>query len=433
MVPAVTTGRTGPVGEVKTPSLLLRAAKIGANLLGFDIVRQTPIDALVLRSEQARILGGTTIAATTDKERASATTLNLLDLFEIDEPSAVVDFVTRNLIPTSYSHLEAVLPAKFLGFNEDDFDITYNRANPAQPILKRILNGREYEGLEAIIDRAVESKKVVSEGGVLVIPYLAKDREIEGQQNIVGITILKERTGDGKISESDVKNAEQIAKSVGAKVAQVADFALRQLKDKPTGLYGRSAMEEFLNKMVAKAKRDKEQVSVLFMDIDYFKAFNTDMGHRFGNVIVKAAADILSNNVREGDLVSRYAGDEFGIVFPSTGKAQALEIAEHIRQAVAAMAVENKGVEAHITMSIGVATYDEDATGPLELIDKANEAMFAAKGQRKNSPKGERNRVVTKLTDGNWYTATEALKRYEEQEANEEAEAVRDNQKKGKE
>ena len=125
-------------------------------------------------------------------------------------------------------------------------------------------------------------------------------------------------------------------------------------------------------------------MAVLFCDIDRFKQLNDQHGHLMGDDVLRRVSRIMSASVRRGDVAARYGGDEFGVLLHGADMETALEVAERIRERVAALWV-GRG-DAATTISIGVATLGDlgDAEG---LLASADRAMYAAK-------EGGRNRVV---------------------------------------
>lgn len=157
--------------------------------------------------------------------------------------------------------------------------------------------------------------------------------------------------------------------------------------DRLTGLYNYSYFIDRLNEERQRADRFGSRLSLIMIDIDRFKPFNDKFGHQKGNELLKHMAEIFMTEVRAVDIVSRYGGEEFAILLPNTSHGAAEEVAERIRASV-----ENSdfatvsGVEP-CNISAGVATYPSDAEDDLQLIDRADEALYRAK-------EGGRNRVV---------------------------------------
>lgn len=179
----------------------------------------------------------------------------------------------------------------------------------------------------------------------------------------------------------------------------VAWFALREkdarervsrllMVDRLTGLHNYSYFIDRLEEERQRADRFGSRLSLIMIDIDWFKPFNDEYGHRLGNDFLIKLARIFLKEVRVVDIVCRYGGEEFAIILPNTSKAAA-EVAERIREAVAKteFPVSKEDKMERRTVSAGVATYPDDAEDELQLIDRADEALYLAK-------QSGRNRVV---------------------------------------
>jgi diguanylate cyclase (GGDEF)-like protein len=156
------------------------------------------------------------------------------------------------------------------------------------------------------------------------------------------------------------------------------------LTDPMTGLYNRRYLEEFTKNLVAYAERTKSTFSVLMADLDFFKQVNDTYGHDAGDIVLKELAMTLSSNVRETDMVVRYGGEEFLLVLRDTGAEDADMVAKKLRVTVEAMKVQLPGVQLQKTLSIGVATFQEDSDSFWQIVKYADVAMYQAKESGRN-------------------------------------------------
>lgn len=152
------------------------------------------------------------------------------------------------------------------------------------------------------------------------------------------------------------------------------------LHDPLTGLANRRFLQIQLEKSFRAAKRYHEKLSVVMLDIDYFKLYNDTRGHQEGDQLLTRLAEILLKGMREADYVFRYGGEEFLCVLPETGLATACEAAERLRRAVQ--------VETDVTISLGVATFTADMPDKETLVRKADEALYRAKERGRNRVEG---------------------------------------------
>ena len=155
--------------------------------------------------------------------------------------------------------------------------------------------------------------------------------------------------------------------------------------DSLTGLNNRREFELRLGVEHARAARYKRALSVLFVDIDHFKQVNDTHGHAAGDAVLKTLADTLRRQLRTNDVAARYGGEEFVVILTEIDGHRAKELAERLRHAVAAMVFcLPQGREIKLTISIGVSCYPDCAGTPLELVNYADRALYAAKSSGRN-------------------------------------------------
>jgi len=166
--------------------------------------------------------------------------------------------------------------------------------------------------------------------------------------------------------------------------AQMEQLATR---DGLTGCYNHRYFQEWLDMELRRAARMPLVISLVMCDIDHFKKFNDTYGHPVGDRVLQAVAAIFQSGVRGTDLAARYGGEEFALVLLNSGKRDAVTFAERIREAVARMTIDFAGEQLSVTVSMGVATYPDDAADKAALIELADRALYFAK-------QAGRNRVV---------------------------------------
>ena len=154
-----------------------------------------------------------------------------------------------------------------------------------------------------------------------------------------------------------------------------------------TGLVNHRTFQERFSAMLGRADRHKFPVSLILTDIDHFKKVNDTHGHPIGDEVLRRVAGILGASARKIDIVARYGGEEFAIVLEATDRAGARQLAERIRADVSKQAFKSAKGSFQVTLSLGVASYPEDATAKEVIIARADESLYAAKN-------GGRNRTV---------------------------------------
>ncbi|MFQ5454825.1 MAG: diguanylate cyclase [Nitrospirota bacterium] len=156
--------------------------------------------------------------------------------------------------------------------------------------------------------------------------------------------------------------------------------------DELTGLYNHRHFLEQLTVEVSRAVRYKHHVTLMMLDIDYFKEYNDTHGHLKGNDILEGIGSILKDVSREVDIVARYGGEEFSIILTETSKKKGSFLAERIRKRIEGFPFEGREKQPgkKLTVSIGIATYPDNASSPFELIEQADIALYKAKRSGKN-------------------------------------------------
>jgi diguanylate cyclase (GGDEF)-like protein len=125
-------------------------------------------------------------------------------------------------------------------------------------------------------------------------------------------------------------------------------------------------------------------MSLLFIDIDYFKSVNDRLGHAGGDHCLRQVAAALRGALDPGDMLGRYGGEEFVVLLPGRGGVEARDMAERLREAVERCEFEFEGHSERMTVSIGVATRLERESTPAAAVKRADTALYAAKHDGRN-------------------------------------------------
>ncbi len=171
---------------------------------------------------------------------------------------------------------------------------------------------------------------------------------------------------------------------------QRAEAELRRFaqRDSLTGLDNRRTLDQILSAEWRRWRRTGKTLSLLFIDIDHFKAYNDHYGHQSGDEALRAVAQCISTTCisRPGDHVARYGGEEFVVLLPETGTDGALFVAQRVRRAIEDLHLDHvKSLLGHVTVSIGVSTSgDPGITDVHALVKAADDAVYEAKGLGRN-------------------------------------------------
>lgn len=157
-------------------------------------------------------------------------------------------------------------------------------------------------------------------------------------------------------------------------------------KDGLTDVYNHRYFYEELNKRIIEAKETGEDISVLFLDIDYFKHYNDLNGHQAGDEALKKIGRLLKFHVDDNHTVARYGGEEFSVILPNTSLKEGEIIAERIRCSIEKEVFfgQEDQPNGNLTVSIGVSSYPEKAQNDMDLIKSADDALYRAKFFCKN-------------------------------------------------
>ena len=153
-----------------------------------------------------------------------------------------------------------------------------------------------------------------------------------------------------------------------------------------TGMKTRGYFEQQLELEIKRAERRKSPLALLMIDIDFFKNLNDTYGHHVGDQVLRDISSILMKDMREIDTVARYGGEEFCIILPETTAQGAHQVAQRLRRSVEQanfFAGSPDRIE-HLSISIGIALYDQDAQFQQDLIEASDAALYSAKSQGRN-------------------------------------------------
>lgn len=158
------------------------------------------------------------------------------------------------------------------------------------------------------------------------------------------------------------------------------------IRDVLTGLYNRRYMEERIEQEFQRCKRHKHSLSLAMIDIDFFKKVNDTYGHETGDIVLKRIAFELKTSLRKSDIISRFGGEEFVIVFPETGVNDATKVLDKIRESVSNIELKSEaGENFKVSFSGGVAGGDiTEIENPTELLRTADKLLYEAKSSGRN-------------------------------------------------
>lgn len=177
--------------------------------------------------------------------------------------------------------------------------------------------------------------------------------------------------------------AEHLVSAVEARAKRFRQLRSMLVSDSLTGLLNHTATKHQIETEISRAKREKAVFSVVFIDIDHFKAVNDTYGHGCGDQVIRSLALLLKQRFRSTDVIGRLGGEEFGVVLSGTGQEDAVRIVNEVRESFAAMRFEAGSDSFAASFSAGISTYPEAMTVK-SLCDAADQALYAAKDAGRN-------------------------------------------------
>lgn len=222
--------------------------------------------------------------------------------------------------------------------------------------------------------------EVKEKHSLIIVPLLARGK-------VLGVLSV---CGEKQIySEKDLESFQWLA---GQAAVAIDNAVLHQEVEKLaetdslTQLYNHRYFMEKLESELKRAERFSHPLTCLMLDIDDFKNLNDTYGHLVGDLILKEVGLVIKKNIREIDIPARYGGEEFTVILPETERSLGTVVAERIRSAFESsqFLVGEEKLPIRLTVTIGVATYPEDAQTPDDLIRRSDAAMYLGKGSGKN-------------------------------------------------
>jgi len=242
---------------------------------------------------------------------------------------------------------------------------------PFDDDLDAVFSGRALDSNTLCVDQFgvwVSAVEAIRDPGGATIAVAAADLPIEG---------------DGEMETLRSEVSEAFAAMFELGTGQSLRSELEAVVDSLTGLYTHRYFHERLSEELERCRTQRTSLAVLLLDLDDFRTFNERHGHSAGDGALRAVAHVVESSVRRIDVAARYGGEEFAALLIDTDEPGAVEVAERIRNGIAAVSFAGGGE--NLSVSIGVATYPGDASFKDELLDKADWAMHLAKRQGRDA------------------------------------------------
>lgn len=206
---------------------------------------------------------------------------------------------------------------------------------------------------------------------------------VQIQNQLIGVMQLVNGFGDDPFTAGDLALLAAISDYIAIGISNARNFSrVRELviTDDLTGLYNARYLDDLLDIEISRAERFKSNLTLVFIDLDFFKLVNDKHGHLIGSRMLAEIGQLFKRRLRSVDFGARYGGDEFVLILPQTDKAGAYDLVCNLRDMVRAHVLTTEtGERVNVTASFGIASYPEDATTKIDLIRLADNLMYQVK------------------------------------------------------
>lgn len=216
-------------------------------------------------------------------------------------------------------------------------------------------------------------------GSFMCVPLSVKSRKF-------GLTLIEHRNNN-TFNNENLRLLTTLSKQVSMAIENAELYAnLQEMAtvDGLTGVYNRVYFHEKFESEFKMAEEAGYSLSLVILDIDFFKIFNDTYGHLFGDVVLREVAQTVKNNLRGTDTIARFGGEEFVLILPRTSIQQAYEKVEYLRNKIAGNVIKDNLISASVTASFGIACYPETSSNQVGLIRDADNALYKAKENGRN-------------------------------------------------
>jgi diguanylate cyclase (GGDEF)-like protein len=251
----------------------------------------------------------------------------------------------------------------------------------------------------------ISMARSVLEAGVTLIadntahsPYITPEQAAHiVERSLLGLPLVADGRGLGvallgynkshQFSTNDLWLGKQAADQIALALAKLQLYEEVQqlaITDELTGLINRRGLFEFGRREIERSLRFGRPLSVIMLDIDYFKQVNDQFGHFVGDQVLRGLAQLCRQNVREVDILTRYGGEEFAILLLESDKVHAYQVAERLRKVIEHSRIPTDKEQLQVTISLGVATLAKDVQELESLLEMADQALYIAKQSGRN-------------------------------------------------
>lgn len=229
-------------------------------------------------------------------------------------------------------------------------------------------------------------------------PVFTNTMRIAGLESLLILPLLKDEgeaigalTVAGRRPDMFPRERREILEVIAFQVATKIELGRAHEKifqlaatDGLTGLSNHRTFQHAFDNMLHRALRQSTPLTVVLGDLDYFKKINDTYGHPFGDAVLQEVAKVMAGAIRKVDLAARYGGEEFALLLEDSDIAGARKQAERVRKAINGLEFDHEGNKIKISMSFGLAAFPQDGESKVDLVNKADQALYRAKEKGRN-------------------------------------------------
>jgi diguanylate cyclase (GGDEF)-like protein len=242
---------------------------------------------------------------------------------------------------------------------------------------------RKYSGTTSFLileNELIESENMETFRGFnpeIVVPVL-------GISGLYGVILFAPKVLGEEYSAKEISYIDRLMHFTSIAIQNTIHYE-HSVKDPKTSLYNHNFFIHRVNEQIARSSRIKTPFSIIVMDIDNFKNFNDTYGHLAGDEVIISLAKTLHKTIREGDILSRFGGEEFTVMLPHAGRKEAWLASERFRKAIETMETDYQGIILKVTVSLGIACYNfQENMDETNLLKRADQALYQSKRNGRN-------------------------------------------------
>jgi len=331
------------------------------------------------------------------KQKRTIQSLSDLTIFDSDLRQGAL---YKNLLEQTTQILDAE-QGSLMVFNSESNELSVKAMKGINPSLFTLFNKKPGEGIAG---------QVCKTGLPLLVENIAQDRRLshtprpryrtpsflsvplKKSDRIIGVVNVADKINGQSFTDEDLGLLQAIGSFITMAMER-SDLHVRaeelkeiSITDPMTGLLNRRYFQERLTEEIERTRRHGLPICLILIDIDDFKKINDQYGHLIGDEVLKDVSKVIRNTIRTIDVASRFGGEEFTVILPHTSKEDATLIAQRLCELISKGGELQKKIQGmqKLTVSIGLASFPQDAESVNELIDSADQALYQAKHSGKN-------------------------------------------------